>query len=405
VSHAWSELWKAAEAIAVPAPLTAFEPLLAPVEAAVGARIAASMRAQLEARMRIDETPTGRRVLALGDTRHAELLALLRASDTPLVLDEVRQTIGKRFKVPDEIIYFDGGRVGLKQHVPDFDVWKQRLVPAARTIVETVAPERQWSCSELLDELREDNDLPPWLTPWGLAALIKDDGALKYVGRLRVVLPGAAATDGRLFVHEIAEQILREAGGAMTRDELTTKIRARTAAPDLALAQVLGRPQFVRLDGEHMGLLDRDVPGGSAAVTEALDHVEALLVRRERGVSASHATKEVNGLSATHAEWTLPLVVSVLHGDGRFRNSVHGAIGLAAWESVRFPTRLELARGALVESGERVSVEAISTRIAAYYGEAPNRMGLGSLAMNIGATLEGEWVVRKLRAGTGEEAT
>jgi hypothetical protein len=61
-----------------------------------------------------------------------------------------------------------------------------------------------------------------------------------------------------------------------------------------------------------------------------------------------------------------------------------------------------LVRSALAESDDRVSVDGVLARIEAHYGERPNRIALASLAMNVGARLDGDWVVRK-GAANGDE--
>ena len=400
VDSARSELLRAAEAIPLPGPFARFEPLIAKAAEGLGPGIAQHLRNELRGRMRFDvragESPQDN-VLALGDTRNAEILALLRAAPEPLRVGDIQARPGgaRVGRFPEEVIHFGRGTVGLRQHFPDFEKWREALVPDAVKLIATLGPERQWHCSELLDELREEHEIPEWLTAFGLAALIKADGRLRYLGRLRVALPGSRDNESRLFVHEALEEILAEAGEPVLRAELLQKLGKRLGASELSLQQVFTRPQFVRIDGERIGLLARDVPGGGAAIAEAGDHVEASLTRRDRGLSEFHVHEEVQGLSPDHAKWTLPLTVSVLRGDGRFRFSTSGAIGLATWESTRVPTRLELVRSALDAADGRVSVEAVLARIEAHYGNRPTRATLIGIAHNIGAGVDAEWILRK----------
>lgn len=325
-------------------------------------------------------------------TRRQEVLARLEASPAPLTRAELEAELGPCPRLPDEVIHFGRSRLGLRKHFPDFEVWRERLVPLAEELVERLGPERQWSSVEILDELREAVEIPDWLSAWGLAELIRAGSRLTYLGRLRVALPGAPENEARIRVHELAEQLLRDAGEPMTRDELASRIRERLGTSEMTLLQVFGRPQFVRLDGRRVGLLERDVPGGAPAVAEATESAEALLRRRERGVSLHHLREAIGTLSADLSRWSEELLGSVVRGDGRFRTSQGGAVGLAEWESTRAPTRLELARAALVEAGGTVSVEAVLGRIEAHYGERPTRASLGAIAMHLGVSLDGEWL-------------
>jgi hypothetical protein len=293
------------------------------------------------------------------------------------------------------VIYFRRGYIGLRKHFPDFEQWQKRLAPEATRIVEELGPERQWYCGELLDELRERHDIPGWLTAFGLAALIEAEGALRYLGRLRVALPGNPDNESRLFVHEAIEKLLQDAGEPVPKSVLLARLDKKLGVSAFALTQVFTRPQFVRVDADRIGLLARDVPGGASAIAEAGDHLEAVLARRDRGLSEHHAHAEVIGLSRDHASWSCPLMVSVLHADGRFRFNQSGAIGLATWDSTRVATRLELLRNALDESGGRVSVDAVVARIEAHYGESPTRAVLGGIANHVGASIDGDWIERR----------
>lgn len=406
---AFTALLADAQAIAYPVSLGSFEPLIAARGGPFGLRVAAYFRDELHARLQMEEHAPGAsgssgdprgdaRVLAFGDTRQAELLALLRASPVPMHLDEVARQMGgrRRCLLPDEVLHFRRGTIGLRQHFPDFEAWQARLVPDAVRLIERLGPERQWYCGELLDELREEHDIPDWLTAFGLAALIKAEGSLRYLGRLRVALPGSQDAEARVFVHDAVEKLLKDAGEPVLRSELLEKIDQRVGTAGAYGSLVFNRPLFVRVDEDRIGLLSRDVPGGAAAITEAGDHLEAVLARRDRGLSDVHAHDEVVGLSPEHASWSTQLLMSVLRSDGRFRLNQSGAVGLATWESTRVPTRLELVRSALEEAGGRVSVEAVLARIEAHYGVRPSRGALISLAMNVGARVDGDWVIRKV---------
>jgi len=381
-----------AEALSLPMPVSALDGLSLGLEAKVGVALARELRAQLRERAQIDETE---RVLSFGDSRRAKLLALLRSSPAPMRVDEAEAKLGGRVALTEDVIRFGKGTVGLRQHIPDFERWRARLVPRAVSLVETLGPERQWSCSELLDELRESEDIPDWMTPWVLAALIKASAELNYLGRLRVALPNAEESGSRIFVFEAYEKLIRDEGAPMSRDLLIERTRAIIGVSNLSLSFNLSRPPLVRVDADRIGLMDRDVAGGAPAIEEAADHVANLLARRGRGISGHHIHIEVQLLSDAHATWTEELTGSVLRADGRFRFSHSGSVGLAEWESTRMPTRLELVRSALEEADGRVSVDAVAARIEANYGERPSRGNLGAFAMNAGANLDGEWIVRK----------
>ncbi|MDQ3030944.1 MAG: AAA family ATPase [Myxococcota bacterium] len=395
IAKAWSRLREQASRISLPAPARAFDELTAPLGSEIGLRLAKQLADQLRGQMILEEArDEGEpRVVALGESQQAKLLAILRSAPSSLHTDEVFAQLGGRVHLPDDVIHFGRGHIGVRAHIPDFDEWRDRLVPRAVQLIETLGPDRQWSCTELHDELREELELPDWCGPFVLAALIRSTDSLTYLGRLRVVLPGGRESESRVYVHEAIETLLRDAREPMAKDDLIAAIRERIGVSDFALTQALGRPQFVRVDAERVGLLERDVPGGADALAEATDQVASVLGRRDRGLSAHHAHEEVRVLSSHHARWSEQLTFSVLHGDARFRFSQSGAVGLASWDSTRVPTRFELIRNALRESDGRVSLEALGARIEAHYGERPSRATLISIAAQSGARVDGEWML------------
>jgi superfamily I DNA/RNA helicase/mRNA-degrading endonuclease RelE of RelBE toxin-antitoxin system len=400
INAAMATLFAGAAKVTLPAPLEVFDALASQAGAPFGPHVSLYLRDELRGRLQLSEGAPAR-VLAFGDTRAAELLATLRASPTPVRIVDLQRQLGRRLgKLPDEVMHFDRGVVGLRRHFPDFEAWRTVLVPAAVALIESTAPERQWHCGEILDELRETIEVPDWMTPFGLAALIKDaPAALRYLGRLRVVLPNRPDSERRVYVHDAIEDLLKKAGEPMLRADLVASLDAQMGISAHGLI-ALQRPQFVRVDLDRVGLLSRDVPGGAAAITEACAHLEAVLARRGRGLSELHAHQELIGLSTIYRDWSVPLTMSVLRADGRFRLSMSGAVGLKAWDSTRVPTRLELVRSALAEADGRVSVEAVLARIEAHYGDRPPRAALHSLAINAHASVDGEWLTQKVPSAT-----
>lgn len=395
VTTTCAETEEAARKVTLPAPLSAFDAVQEKLRTTMGATFADRFAQDLRSKLKVESVGGEPRVVAFGDTKGAEILGLLRASPVPLNIDDLTVRMGSRVKVPEEALYFAPRTIGLEQHFEDFDRWRAELVPAARKVIEAAGPSRQWTCSELLDELREERALPEWMNAFRLASLIRRSDALVYLGRLRVVLPGGEENRTRVFVHEATEQILRDAGGPVTKEDLLAKLHARVGFSGLTLQAVLIKPHFVKVDDDRIGLLDRDVEGGPAAIAEALDQLESVLDRRGRGLSAFHAHEEVRGLSKAHAQWTVALTMSLVRTDTRFRTSLSGAVGLSGWESTRVPTRLDLVRTALDEGEGRVSIDALMARLEAHYGEVPTRGTLGAITMHVGAGLDGEWMVRR----------
>ncbi|WP_437290977.1 UvrD-helicase domain-containing protein [Sorangium sp. So ce406] len=399
------ELRKKASEVPLPSPLSTFRALADELVPTIGKFLADVAFERLRERLHVEQADGGvgevsgaeARVVGFGAGTAAVILAALRASPTPMRVEELTERLG-RCHMPDEVLFFDRGLVGLEQHFPDFRGWMARVVPPALEVLQREPPERQWLSNEILDELRESVDLPEWLDHWHLAALLRKSDRLRYLGRNRFALLDAPDERGRIHYRDELIRILRDHGGPMVREDVIAALRKKTTAPVGTVSLNLLRPPFVSCDAERVGLLERDLPGGAAALVEALEHVAGLLERRERGLGAAQLKAEISRLSQSHAQWSLDMCMSVLRGDPRFRLSQSGAVGLMQWESVRVPTRAEIVRQCLDEADGHVSVEAVQRRIEAYYGAAPDRVVVGALANRFGAVLRGDWLQRDAAA-------
>ncbi|HMY18314.1 MAG TPA: DNA-directed RNA polymerase subunit alpha C-terminal domain-containing protein, partial [Polyangium sp.] len=391
IDAAWEALRKEASVVPVPSSLETFRELVAKYIPRVGTFVGDVLFERLKELLHIEYTHNEPRVIGLGTTRPAAVMALLRASSKPMRVEEVIERLG-RGHMPDEVLFYDRGLIGLEQHFPDFRQWLEVLVPQAIEVMQHESPDRQWLAHEIMEELRETAEFPAWLDHWHLASLLRRSGKLRYLGRNRFALLEAVEERGRILYHDELLRILRERGGPMLREELIAELSKKTTARSGTIAMFLSRPPFLVCDEHRVGLYERDLPGGAQALAEALEHIARILERRERGLGAAQAKTEISRLSQTHALWPLEMCMSVLRGDPRFRLSQSGAVGLAHWDTVRVPSRAEIVRECLQEADGRVTIEAVQRRIEAYYGAAPERITLGQMANRFGAVLRGEWL-------------
>lgn len=379
----------------LPAPLSRFASIAHDAAQSLGTTLEQALWEELQDVLKLDDPGAAEpAVVAFGSDKRAQVVRLLAASPTPLPIGEVIAQVG-RFRPPAELLYFDRGLVGLKRHFLDFDRWLAELGPVVASIMEASGPERQWSCIELVDDLRDAVELPDWLGPWHLSSLLRSSDRVVYLGRLRVTLPGVAGEGGRVHVREHFVRVLTEAGQPLTTEALFTAARASIDFGDLHARLMLIRPPFVKCDDDTWGLVDRDLPGGAPAAEAAVEHVETVLQRRDRGLTAHQLQRELHTLGAAHSRWTREMCVGVLRGSPSFRISRSGNVGLADWDTVRVPTRHALVDDCLKEGSGRVSLDAVQARVEALYGTRPNRADVTSMAARIGGRVEGEWVVRE----------
>lgn len=387
----WDRLRMEAGKLPLPSPLAAYNALVEKLVPQLGRFLAGVLFERLREQLHIEESTGIARVVGIGTLKSTAIIGMLRASPTPVRIEDIIGRVG-RFNIPEEIIYFDAGLIGLEQHFPDFRAWMERLVPRSIDIMQTEPPERQWLANEILEDLHESMELPEWMSAWHLAALLRKSGRVRYLGRNRFGLLESPDERGRIHYHEELTRILREHGEPMSRDDLIAKLSKKTTARPATVAMFLARPPFIAYDADRIGLGDRDLPGGAEAMAEALEHVAQVLERRNRGLGAAQVKMELSRLSQVHASWSLEMCMSVLRGDPRFRFSQSGGVGLSQWETVGVPTRADIVKECLEKSGGRVTVEAVQLRIEAYYGSAPERLAIGQLANRFGAVLRGDWL-------------
>jgi hypothetical protein len=332
--------------------------------------------------------------LALGYGRHRsdDVIAFLNGQAEPVRIEVLEEHCG-RGALPDEVLHFRRGVVGLKRHFPDFDHWTARLVPAALEVMQERPAGRQWLVPELHEALRERELVPDWLGHWHLASLLRLSGQIDYLGRLRVALKNSAQED-RLQYVELLQRIVTEAGEPLPFDELLARARVRTdLAETTATLRVRALP-FVRVDESRIGLVERDIPGGPQAVAAAIEAVVRVLRETQLGLTPHQAAQIVNALTETHATWSRQLVTSVLRNESTIRIDRTKNIGLDEWDDARCPTRPELMRREVQHAGGRMAISQLSARMAAFFGRAPDRGSLVAMAQQAGLTIAGDTISR-----------
>ncbi|HEU4535724.1 MAG TPA: hypothetical protein VFS00_16465, partial [Polyangiaceae bacterium] len=259
VDAAWNALADELSTLAYPADLALIDAIADDYARPLGRGLREAFRARARGELHVEAGDDGApRATAFGSSRARSVVALLRASPTPLRVADLYARFGPG-ALPDEVLFLGWGLVGLEQHVPDFRAWTDRVVPVTRAIMrEAGDPGRQWSTAELIGPLGQRVALPPWLDHWHLSSMLRVSGAVRYLGRLRVALEAGGEGRRRVFIRDALEQVLVDAGRPLPHAELVRRARARAAMSPLAVCVALRLAPFVRLEGGQWGLLYRD---------------------------------------------------------------------------------------------------------------------------------------------------
>lgn len=334
--------------------------------------------------------------LGYGRYRSDDVLAFLNGQPEPVRIEVLEEHCG-RGALPDEVLHFKRGVVGLKRHFPDFDEWTAKLVPAALEVMQERPPGRQWLVPEIHDALRERGLLPEWLGHWHLASVLRLSGQVDYLGRLRVALKEGAQEE-RLQYVGLLQQVLVDAGAPLPFDELLARARIQSDIPEASASLRVLAPPFIRIDDSRIGLVERDIPGGPQAVAAAIEAVVRTLNDTELGLTPHQATQVVSSLSDVHAQWSRQLVISVLRNESTIRIDRTKNIGLDEWDDVRCPTRAEFMRRAVQQAGGKLALASLYASMDAFYGRAPDRGSLGVMAQQVGLSIVGDHIVRAATA-------
>jgi len=380
------------KALVFPAPLAGMRALFEGTASRLGTALAAAVWGDLEELLTIDGDGPNARVTAFGTSKRAQIIAFLEAAPGPVSVGALTAAVG-RGALPEEAFFFGRGLVGLRKHFPDFERWRAELAPIVIDVMRTDGPERQWSCVELINEVRERAEIPEWLEHWHLASILRRSEGIVDLGRLRVALPGASEGTERVHIDDALRKLLEDHGEPMAHEALLERLRKAMDFTDASAVGRLLRPPFLRCDAEHWGLRERDLPGGVAASSQAVEHIEAVLARRERGLSSIQLHRELTLLSSDHARWTPEMSLSILRADSRFRLTVAGNVGLGDWDTVRVPTRAEIVQQCIAEGSGKVTIAAVEDRMRALYGDAWDRVRIGAAANRVGAGLAGDELV------------
>src|SRR5690606_24195037 len=132
-----------------------------------------------------------------------------------------------------------------------------------------------------------------------LAGMLRRSGGFDDLGRQRFAIKGSTSGERVQLVPAVVE-ILEAAGGPMMEEELFEALGRKTKVlPGTASMLRTMVPMFPLGDG-RIGLIERDLPGGSAALREAEELLETELRSSNRGLTLHQALQLVRPLSAAH---------------------------------------------------------------------------------------------------------
>ena len=266
----------------------------------------------------------GTRILTGFGTSISSLVAgLLRASDTPLHIDEIQRRVQSHSTYEDTSVpnirraasevglLFGRGTYGLMKHCQLNASQLLAIRAEAEDIISGGSPNKQWHSSELYDELvNRGFSYEDKLTKYTINIALTESQNLVYLRRMIWGVRGkwSESADSRLDVKQAIVSLLEEEGAPMTTAQIRSKlIEGRGLNIHF---QIWASSPLVRLGPGLWGLDTRDVDLKQARET-AFRLLRELSTRQE-GMHVS----EVAAFLSLRSEDEVAMLVSIANKDG-----------------------------------------------------------------------------------------
>jgi sigma-70-like protein len=284
--------------------------------------------------MRREWTRHGARVTGFGKGHTNAQLALLRARSEPVALAELKKRFGRGAHLPKQAVSVGGGRVTLRERLPEWDAWSERIGAVCAAAMREGDPHRQWTAAELMALLRQggEDGLPPWCSDVAaFISLLRNRADLRYLGRGVFSVGGEQIK--RLKILDAIVALLEEEGAPMTEEKLVAQIQSRRGFARTTWATIRFQHPLVRFGDGRIGLSPRDVPGGEKAIAAASRAVFAKLLWNQAEMDAEALRRVVARLGPPFRAWSTELLRSILRHDDAFVFTKSHEVGLSEWGS------------------------------------------------------------------------
>lgn len=298
------------------------------------------------------------RAVAFGNSISNALAAILRESDRPLSLYELRTRLleranqaGYQESSANHIrgairraggVLFGRSLYGLPHHVPLAKEAIEEIVGELESIMLSDERDRQWHCAALADEVavrRPEfaDDLDAYLIDVILhrSRIARSLGRLVWDTHVR-----ENATQERLDIQSLCENAIVAAGRPLSKTELRDAVTSIRGLNHTFLPSSIGR--VIRLAHGLFGLVDRDVYLAPARRSDILGMLARLLEVRNRDLHVSEVLGVLRGADCEiPPEFDEYQLFGLAQNDTRFRVGRGYMLGLAGWGDVR---RLSLSQ-------------------------------------------------------------
>jgi hypothetical protein len=271
---------------------------------------------------------------------------------------------------------YDRGKYGLLKHLMLTDDVVEEIARLFKLVIESGPSDREWHCRELLDYL--PNEVLPQnadINQYTADIVMKVCNAGRTLKRMVWVSSSSQKYRRLETLDTCAEDILLQAGGPMTNEELMARLTELRGSRWQKYAQqvLAANNRMIRIDENLWGLTDRDLHIGKDAAQEFLNSLFHLLssTRQLHITKVSSVLPEVEKL-----ELNPTLIAQLAKADGRFRctRSMHLVLNVS--DSVQALSILAAIKLVLQESTSPMELPKLTARVSDMIGHEVNSKSL-----------------------------
>lgn len=225
------------------------------------------------------------------------------------------------------------GLYGTAAHFPISDRNKKEILSATETIVLKGRADRQWTCNELLNQLKErHSSLPKSLDKYILNIILSESVKLKSVGRLVWIQKdkNVQSQVSRIDLQEACTIIVAKSERPLSTNKIK-EILSKDRGVDKYFT-IFPSPKIARIRPNIWGLVQRDFILDKQERQELLDALHEQLNIRQEGLHITELKVAFKDVGITFPQgFTNYMIMSLSQTDSRFKVRRGQIVGLANW--------------------------------------------------------------------------
>jgi len=323
---------------------------------------------------------SGGELASIGKGANSVVLAVLKASDTPLHYSEAHsRCLKKGYEIDIRRVHnalsdisslFSLGTYGLRKHLKITKVEEEEILSLLEDIILSGDSERQWNSAVLVEQLC--HQLPSTsevIDKYAVNIILENSELLTYLGRFIWIRNEHAKKQNisRIDLQEAATALIEKKGRSMSTREIKTQIMKQRGMGEYFSLKVT--KLLTRTSPNVWGLVNRDFYLTSQQIKLLLDILYKALLDRNKGLYIDEAIFLLNECGVhLPAKLSDYMIFSIAQTDSRFTIKRGQILALSEWDDARLMTIREASFQAASELQEFKKTNDLRSRIEELIG-------------------------------------